>query len=293
MREVYEFIVLCESDFSVVALCAALEASRSAYYEWRRGKSHRLKEEKSDVGRQVKMIFDKHLQRYGSRRIEAELKEKGIGAGRSQIRSRMREQGLKAIQPRSFVPKTTQTNPNLRRSENLLLQIGVVVRLNQVWVGDITYLPMADGSWSYLAVWMDLCSRLIVGWDLSRSLDAALVIRSLQKALWRRKPPPGLIVHSDGGGQYMDAEFRALLALNKCRQSMTRVDNHYDNAFAESLFSRFKAELLRGGAFLDFEDAHTAIFEYIEVYYNRTRRHSALKYKSPENFEIALNNLTP
>jgi transposase InsO family protein len=290
---VYEFIALCESGFSVLALCAAMSVSRSAYYEWRQGKSHRLKEEKSDVGRQVKMIFETNLERYGSRRIEAELKEKGIAAGRCQIRNRMREQGLKAVQPRSFVPKTTQTNPNLRRSENLLLQIGVVARINQVWAGDITYVPMADGSWSYLATWMDLCSRLIVGWELSRSLDAVLVIRSFQKGLWRRNPPPGLIAHSDGGGQYMDIEFRALLALNKCRQSMTRVDNHYDNAFAESLFSRFKAELLRGGAFLDFEDAHTAIFEYIEVYYNRTRRNSALNYKSPENFEIALINHNP
>lgn len=293
MSEVYEFIAWCGSDFPVAALCAAMGVSRSAYYTWRQGESHRLKEEKSDVGRQVKMIFDTHLERYGSRRIEAELKEAGVRAGRCQVRSRMREQGLKAVQPRSFVPKTTQTNPNLRRSENLLLEMGAVKELNRVWVGDITYLPMADGSWSYLAVWMDLCSRLIVGWELSRSLDAALVIRSFQKALWRRKPSPGLIAHSDGGGQYMDIDFRSLLALNKCRQSMTRPDNHYDNAFAESLFSRFKAELLRGGAFLDFDDAHTAIFEYIEIYYNRTRRHSALKYKSPENFEIALNNHTP
>jgi transposase InsO family protein len=112
-----------------------------------------------------------------------------------------------------------------------------------------------------------------------------LVIRSFEKAWQRRRPVPGLIVHSDGGGQYMDAEFRALLKKNKCRQSMTRPENHYDNAFAESLFSRFKAELLRGGAFLDLEDAHTAIFEYIEIYYNRQRRHSSLNYRSPENFE--------
>lgn len=270
-----------------------MEVSRSAYYTWRQGKTHRLKGEKALINQEVKTIFEIHLERYGSRRIEAELKEKGIQAGRHQIRSRMHEQGLKAIQPRSFVPKTTQTNPNLQRSENLLLQIEFVDGVNKVVVGDITYLPMADGGWSYLATWMDLFSRLIVGWELRRSLDADLVIRSFEKVLQRRKPPPGLIVHSDGGGQYMDVDFRRLLTKNKCRQSMTRVDNHYDNAFAESLFSRFKAELLRGGVFLNLDDAHTAIFEYIEVYYNRIRRHSALNYKSPENFESNLINQTP
>lgn len=281
---------MCEVDFPVKTLCEVLGVGRSAYYAWRAGKTYRLKEKKARVDQAVKKVFETHLQRYGSRRIEAELKETGVVAGRHQIRSRMKEQGLKAIQPRSFVPKTTQTNPALRRSQNLLLEMQSVQKLHCVWVGDVTYLPMADGSWAYLATWMDLCSRMIVGWELSRSLQAALVIHSFQKALGRRKPPPGLIVHSDGGGQYMDADFRTLLAFNNCRQSMTRVDNHYDNAFAESLFSRFKAELLRGGAFLDLEDAQAAVFEYIEVYYNRVRRHSALKYKSPENFEIALSN---
>lgn len=270
-----------------------MRVSLSAYYAWHRGQSHRLNEKKASIGRAVKTIFEEHLQRYGSRRIETELKAAGLAAGRYQIRSRMPEQALKAIQPRSFVPKTTQTKPNLLRSPNLLLESDSVNRINTVWVGDITYLPMTDGTFLYLATWMDLCSRLIAGWELSQSLDALLAIRSLEKAYWRRKPPPGLILHSDGGGQYMDKDFRRLIAQQQCRQSMTRVDNHYDNAFAESLFSRFKAELLRGGKFLDFDDAHTAIFEYIQVYYNRKRRHSALNYQSPENFECNRRKATP
>ena len=238
------------------------------------------------MSQQVKVVFEEHLQRYGSRRIEAELKEAGYTVGRYQIRRRMQEQGLQAIQPRSFVPKTTQTNPNLRRSPNLLLEMGKVKRVNKVWVGDLTYLPMADGSWSYLATWMDLCSRLIVGWKIGTSLNASLVIHSFEKAWNLRRPPPGLIIHSDGGGQYMDLDFRKMITERQCQQSMTRVDNHYDNAFAESLFSRFKAELLRGSTFANLQQAQELIFEYIEAYYNRKRRHSALQYKSPANFEL-------
>ncbi len=267
-----------------------LGVNRAAYYKWLGGKSYGLKEKKAVVSHLVASVFEEHEQRYGSRRIEAELKARGIEAGRWQIRSRMAEQGLKAIQPRSFVPKTTQTNPNLLRSENLLLQMDKVNRVNWVWVGDITYLPLVNGGWAYLATWMDLFSRLIAGWKIDLSLNAELVIRSFEKAMIRRQPPSGLIIHSDGGGQYMDREFRKMLALNNCRQSMTRVDNHYDNAFAESLFSRFKAELLRNRPFESLEQAQDRIFEYIEAYYNRKRRHSALNYKSPENFELYMAN---
>ena len=288
MSQVYEFIAGSAQEYTVLELCQVMGVNRSCYYEWLGGKSHQIRGQKAKIGKKVKEVFEEHLRRYGSRRIEAEQKEQGIQAGRHQIRSRMQQQGLKAIQPRSFVPKTTQTNPNLQRSPNLLLDLGPVERINTVWAGDITYLPMADGTFAYLATWEDLCSRTLVGWDLSQSLDADIVIKSFEKACLRRQPEPGLIVHSDGGGQYMDADFRALLLKNKYRQSMTRPDNHYDKAFAESLFSRFTAELLQAGAFLDLDDAHTAIFEYIEIYYNRQRRHSGLHYKSPEIFEKEL-----
>lgn len=200
----------------------------------------------------------------------------------------MQEQGLKAIQPRSFVPKTTQTNPNLLRSPNLLLEMDEVDMVNKIWVGDITYLAMADGSWAYLATWMDLFSRMIVGWKIGTSLDVTLVLDSFKKAILRRNPAPGLIVHSDGGGQYMSKEFRRLLAAYSFVQSMTRVDNHYDNAFAESLFSRFKAELTEEIPFESHQNARSIIFEYIEIYYNRVRKHSSLGYRSPEVFEIGM-----
>lgn len=266
-------------------MCALLEVSRSSFYEWQQGKTHLFKAEKSRVDQEVKAVFDEHKRRYGSRRIEAELKGMGLYAGRYQIRRRMKEQGLKAIQPRSFVPKTTQTNPNLLRSPNLLLGMDKVTEVDKVWVGDITYLPMADGSWTYLATWMDLFSRLIVGWKISESLEASIALDSLKKGILRRQPKLGLMIHTDGGGQYMDIDFRQMLADHKYLQSMTRVENHYDNAFAESVFSRFKAELVQGVPFENLNQARSKIFEYIEVYYNRKRRHSALGYLSPENFE--------
>ena len=160
-----------------------------------------------------------------------------------------------------------------------------VTGVNVVWVGDITYIALKDGRFLYLAIWMDLGNRLIVGWQLSPAMNASIVIRSLQKAIAWRRPPPGLIVHSDGGGQYMDTAFRQLLASNRFSQSMTRVENHYDNAFAESFFSRLKAELMQGKPFETEAEAHAKIFEYIEIYHNRKRRHSELGYKSPNDFD--------
>ncbi len=248
-------------------VCEVLGVNRSAYYAYRQGLSHVLSVSKELVSSQVKKVFNTHLRRYGSRRIVAELKEQGFKVGRFFVRQRMKEQNLRAIQPRSFVPKTTQTDPLLRRSENLLLNFPPPKQIDRVYVGDITYIPMVDGSFIYVATWMDLCSRYIVAWALKPHMEASLVFEALKKAFHKRQPPKGIIIHSDGGGQYMDIEFRIWLKDYPAQQSMTRQDNHYDNAHAESLFSRFKAELMQQGRFDSLEDAQTAIFEYIEIYY--------------------------
>ena len=274
-----------EGVYPVSVVCQVLGVNRSAYYAYRQGLSHVLNASKELVSKQVKQVFNTHLSRYGSRRIVAELKDQGFKVGRYVVRQRMKEQGLKAIQPRSFVPKTTQTDPLLRRSENLLLDLPPPKQIDRVYVGDITYIPMADGAFTYLATWMDLYSRYIVGWALKTHMEASLVFDALKKAFQKRQPPKGIIIHSDGGGQYMDKEFRIWLNDYPAFQSMTRKDNHYDNAHAESLFSRFKAELMQQGQFDSLDDAQTAIFEYIEIYYNPIRRHSALGYLSPKNFE--------
>lgn len=289
MKIVYGFIKdhteHTEGLHSTTLVCQVLGVSRSAYYAYRQGLTYVLSSVKQVQSERVTSVFKTHLSRYGSRRIVAELQEQGLAIGRFAVRHRMKEQNLKAIQPRSFVPKTTQTNPLLRRSENLLLNIPPPTQINRVYVGDITYIAMSDGSFIYLATWMDLCSRYIVGWALKTHMEASLIFEALKKAFYKRQPPKGIIIHSDGGGQYMDTEFRIWLSDNDAEQSMTRKDNHYDNAHAESLFSRFKAELMQKGAFDSFDDALTAIFEYIEMYYNPIRRHSALGYLSPKNYE--------
>ncbi len=168
---------------------------------------------------------------------------------------------------------------------NLLLNQPLPTAPDQVWVSDITYLPLVGGGWAYLASWMDLFTRRIVGWRVDDNMEEALVIIPLRTALRIRQPPAGLVVHSDRGGQYVSNDLRELVRLWKIRPSMSRADDPYDNAFAESFWSRLKAEMLEDGAFLDVQDAKAEIFDYIEIYYNRVRRHSSLGYVSPENFE--------
>lgn len=239
--------------------------------------------------KEVKDIFEEHKSRYGSRRIQSELKDKGYGVGQYKVRSLMMAQGLVAIRPKSFVPKTTQSHPWLKRCPNLLLEeSNLPTAPNQVVAGDITYLPSKEFGyeiWLYLAVWMDLFSRKIVGWHVDEHMQESLVIRPMKQLIRLRQPEKGLIVHSDGGGQYGSNGFKGLLKVHKFRQSMTRKDNHYDNAFAESLFSRFKAELLNGGTFLGLADARAKTFDYIEGYYNTVRKHSSIGYLSPDQFE--------
>ena len=233
----------------------------------------------------VKKVFEEHRRRYGALRVSKELQAQGLRIGRHQTTTLMKAQGLVAIQPKSYVPKTTNSDHRLGRNRNLLLERASPCHPNEVFVGDITYIPMADGSFLYLATWQDMFSRKIVGWELADNMRSRLVMSALGKAIDRRNLPEGLIVHSDGGGQYASEEFRKLLRDHGFLQRMTRRDNHYDNAMAESLFSRFKAELIGKGVFESYEDAYTEIFEYIEIYYNRKRRHSGIDYQIPELFE--------
>jgi transposase InsO family protein len=265
-------------------LCQVLQVSRSAYYQWLEAKAP--SEEDRQLEEKVVEVFQEHKRRYGIRRICAELKGKGARVGRYKCRRIMQRRGLKAIQPRSFVPRTTQSRHPYAISPNLLVDREPAKRPAEVWVGDITYIPLAEGRWAYLAVWMDRYSRKIVGWQLEAHMREELVIGALNKALSQSSlTPEGLIVHSDRGGQYAGREFRKLLGKRKILQSMSRADDPYDNAFAESYFSRLKAELLQGGAFDSLEDARTEIFEYIEMYYNTRRRHSGLNYQSPMEYE--------
>ena len=260
-----------------------MKVSRSAYYQYLEPKMH--KPDKLQVEAQVVAVFKEHKRRYGIRRICSELKDRGLKAGSYKCRKIMKKHGLKAIQPRSFVPRTTDSRHPYPISPNLLLDRKPPKKPDEVWVGDITYIPLSEGRWAYLSVWMDLYSRRIVGWQLEDHMREELVIASLKKAVHTRRIQPGLILHSDRGGQYAGGDFRKQLVKRKIDQSMSRADNPYDNSFMESCFSRFKAELLEEGMFDSLEDAHTEIFEYIEMYYNPKRKHSSLDYKSPMQYE--------
>ena len=273
-------------EFCIATLCKILEVSRTAYYRYLRGETYQPTETKKEHLEVVEEIFWQHKRRYGQRRMLVELREQGYTIGRHRVRSLMQEQGLVAIQPKSFVPRTTDSRHGKRICANLLLGQLMPTAPNQVWVSDITYLPLVDGQWAYLGSWMDLYSRMIVGWKVDDNMEDTLIINALKQGLNSRQPAPGLIAHSDRGGQYVSDELRKVINAYQLRQSMSRADDPYDNAFAESFWSRFKAEVLEGGVFLDVEDARTEIFDYIEIYYNRVRRHSALAYKSPLNFEL-------
>jgi putative transposase len=284
LKEVCRFIQEESNSYPVKDLCEVIGIDRSSYYRSLKPRASRGEEVLS--GELVLKVFSRHSRRYGSRRVEAELKAEGVGLGRHRIRRLMREQGLRAIQPKQFVPKTTNSRHDLGYCENLLLGMKLPPESpNKVIVGDITYLPLQGGSFAYLATWADLFSRLVIGWDVESHMQESLILSAFEKALRRRGQLREAIVHSDRGGQYAGGNFRTLLKASGCRQSMSRAEESYDNAYAESLFSRYKAELLEEGAFRDLEEARLETFNYIEGYYNRVRRHSSLGYVSPEEYE--------
>lgn len=248
-----------------------------------------MKTEKDEIlAEKVKQIYWCNRRRYGSRRIAAQLKAEGFDVGRYKVHILMNEHGLRAIQPRRFVPRTTYAD-NRRASPNLLKEASIH-RPKLALVGDITYLPLTSGKFCYLASWQDRVSKRIVGWKLSDRMTDEIVIDALDKACERGLVKPGAIIHSDRGSQYSSGRFRKLLTDKRLRQSMAGRANCYDNAQAESLWARFKIELLEGGTFPDLETARSETFSYIEGYYNRTRRHSALGYLSPDEFERRFEN---
>jgi len=261
-----------------------MKVNRSAYYAYSRGKTYRESPLKRDCAATVKACFNEHRRRYGTRRIAAQLK-----IGRSTVRRIMRRENLRAIQPKSFKPQTTDSKHGLPICANLLQDgTNAPTGKGEVFVGDITYLRLQGGGFCYLACLQDKFTRRIVGWKVSQRMTAQLVIEVFQQARRRGLIGKGAIIHSDQGSQYAAVEYRRLLYINGFRQSMSRKGNCYDNAQAESFFSRFKAELVENGIFESVEDARSEVFSYIEGYYNRIRLHSSLGYKSPIQFENEL-----
>ena len=267
-------------------MCDLFDISRTAYYRYKRGKSYNADKKYNRPKHEIRIEFIRNLKRYGSRRIKASLEQKGIKIGRQKVSEIMRTEGLRAIQPPKYIPRTTDSKHGKRVCDNLLLNKPKPDAPNQVWVSDITYMPLKGGKWAYLATWMDLYSRQIVGWELADNMEESLVREPLITALLKRGVNSGLIIHSDRGGQYLSNIMKKLVETFTLKQSMSRADDPYDNACAESLWSRLKAELdIPKGGYESLETLRSVLFEYIEGYYNIRRLHSGLNYLNPVAFE--------
>jgi putative transposase len=275
---------LADQGIAVTALCQTLGVSRSAYYAFAGDAVSHRDQEDEQLRPRVRQIFLAHRRRYGARRIAAELKASGIACGPGRVAKLMRQMDLQAIQPKAFRPRTTDSRHRLGYSPNLLLDRPPPTAVNQVWLGDITYLPLPGGVFAYLALQMDLFSRRLIGWDLQEHMTEALVLSALRRAISGRQPAAGLIHHSDRGGQYAGTEFREVLRRARMEQSMSRAANCYDNAFMESCFGTVKTEL-EMTVYDNVRCASAEILEYIS-YYNENRRHSSLGYLTPAEFEL-------
>ena len=274
-----------KANHKVSVLCRVLELSRSGYHKWAKAKPSQRKRENSRLAAEIRGIHRTSRERYGSPRIHAELTARGKLVGKKRVARIMRENGIKARPKRKF-RLTTDSAHALPVAPNLLDRNFSASAPNQAWVGDITYVWTLEG-WMYLAVLIDLHSRAVVGWALSERMTRQLVLDALAMAIARRRPGSDLLHHTDRGSQYASAEYRAALQAHGIVCSMSRKGNCWDNAVAESFFATLKKELVHEMVFFSRAIARAHLFEFIEVFYNRQRRHSALNYMTPAYFELA------
>jgi putative transposase len=279
----FTFMTEHEAAFEVTILCRVLAVSASGYYAWRQRPMSQRDEGNVRLVEQIERVHQQSRQTYGSRRVVAALRAQGVICNRKRVAQLMRRTGLHGCARRKHRPITTESAPDQPVAVNLLARNFSSSAPNQKWVSDITYIDTEEG-WLYLAGIEDVFSRKIVGWAMDEHMETALVERALCMALCQRQPPAGLLHHSDRGSQYTSLAYRALLAQCHLCVSMSRVGNCYDNAMKESFFATLKAECVRQ-PFATRAQARTAIFDYIEGWYNRRRLHSALGYLSPEQFE--------
>ena len=264
-------------------MCEVLSVSPSAFYDWVGEQEANHERRDAALRARIQQLFVEFHGRYGAPRIQAELAKEGERVSRKRVARLMQESGLRAKTARKY-KATTDSNHALPIAPNLLERRFDVDRRNTAWVSDITYLWTRQG-WMYLAVIIDLYSRKVVGWSLRERMTAELVCEALDAAVRARRPPKGLVFHSDRGSQYASKAFRRRLFRYRMRQSMSRKGNCWDNAVAESFFATLKKELVRNHVFPTRDAARSDVFEYIEVFYNRRRAHSLLDYETPTSFE--------
>ena len=284
----FAFIRDHQGEFPVDLLCEVLGVSRSGYYAWRDRPPSPRAVRRELLAEQIRQVHEEARSVYGSPRVHRELEARGVACCENTVARLMREHGIRSKAVRRFVARTTDSRHDRPVAENVLAREFYPDRPDTAWAADITYVPTAQG-WVYLAAVIDLCSRKVVGWATADHLRAELPLEALRMALAHRKPAGELLHHSDRGVQYASDAYQALLAAHGIEPSMSRKGNCWDNAVVESFFSTLKRELIHHESYADHDEARRSLFEYIEVSYNRKRRHSTLGYRSPAEFEARLN----
>lgn len=279
----YRFIRMHQNEYPITLMCRVLQVSRSGYYVWRRRPFSKRDEENRVLMERIKTIHQQSQRTYGSPRMHKQLRQEGYVCGENRVRRLMQVHGIRAKQKRRF-RITTDSNHTHPVVENRLRRNFNAVKPNDGWVSDITYIKTEEG-WLYLAVVMDLFSRRIVGWSMQKTLSQQLTLDALHMAIQQRNPSGELLHHSDQGVQYACTAYQNVLKQFNIDCSMSRKGNCWDNAPIESFFGTLKTELVHHESFQTRQQAKRAIFEYIEVFYNRKRLHSSLGYYSPVNFE--------
>jgi putative transposase len=282
----YQFVVEHQHEYPITRMCEVLEVSVSGYYAWCRRPVSTHQREDAKLAAEIQTIFLENRQVYGSPRIHAALQTHGVRCGRKRVVRLMQALGLQAKPHKRRKPTTTTSDPTAHFAPNRLGRDFTATRPNTKWVTDITAIPTAEG-WLYLAVVLDLFSRMVVGWAMAPAENEQLVTLALQMALARRHPQAGLLHHSDRGSEYTSQGYQALLAELGIEVSMSRTANCYDNAAMESFFDTLKSECVNRTSFHTQAQARSAIFEYLECWYNPVRLHSTLQYVSPLVYEQA------
>jgi transposase InsO family protein len=287
----FRFIADHADEWPVAWMCDALDVSESGYHAWSARAPSEGEHRRGRLVAAIEVIHAEVKGRYGSPRMTAELNARGHACSENTVANLMREHGIRAKAPRRFVP-TTDSRHGLPVAGNVLDRDFAPAGPNATWSADITYVPTADG-WLYLAVVEDLFSRMIVGWAMDGTMTSRLVVDALEMAVRRRLPGDGLVAHSDRGSQYASAHYQGLLGRHGITCSMSRVAQCWDNAPVESFFASLKRELVHSERYTTRDEARASIFEYVEVFYNRVRRHSSLGYVSPAEFERTHNPKHP
>jgi len=282
----YKFIRDQQDLMSVKHMCTVLQVSRSAYYSWQQATISTRDTQNQELVKRIAEIHQQSHRTYGSPRIWHALRQQGIRCSRNRIARLMHIHGIRAKMIRRF-KVTTHSRSTQVVAPDLVQRQFMIHQPNRVWTSDITYIWTREG-WAYLAVVLDLCSRMIVGWEVSPRLTASLVTKAVERALFWRNPTENLILHSDRGSQYASTELRSLAKEQMLRLSMGRTGSCYDNAVTESFFHTLKTEHIYFNHYQTRQDARTSIFEYIETFYNQQRLHSSLGNLSPRQFELQL-----